>query len=255
MKNKSGPEATKALESILSTKVNGKYRSPSKLQTDKGTEYLNKNFQSLMKKQKIKFFVTENDDIKAAVCERFNRTLKNMIYRHFTATGKNKYLAALPKIVHNYNSSFHRSIGMQPKNVNSKNEAEVRTKLYPPRSLPKKDIVLRAGTVVRINKTKGVFEPGYLPNWSERTYTIVEVKKTRPPTYMLNDETGERVKGAFYRNEIQPVGELLTTHVIEKILKERVRNGRREVFIKWKGFPSSQNTWEPKQNIVYEGQA
>ena len=49
MKNKSGPEAAKALDTILSTKVGGKLRRPSKIQTDKGTEYLNKDFQALLR--------------------------------------------------------------------------------------------------------------------------------------------------------------------------------------------------------------
>ena len=57
MKNKSGPEAAKAFESILSTKIGGRLRVPRKLQTDKGGEYLNKNFQNLLKKKKIKFLL------------------------------------------------------------------------------------------------------------------------------------------------------------------------------------------------------
>ena len=80
---------------------------PKRLQTDKGTEYLNRNFQKLLNERNIHFFVTENDDIKAAICERFNRTLKNMIYRHFTDSGSKKYISVLPKIVRNYNTSFH----------------------------------------------------------------------------------------------------------------------------------------------------
>ena len=51
------------------------------LQTDKGTEFKNKQFQSMLKKNNVSFFTTLNDDIKASVVERFNKTLKNKMYR------------------------------------------------------------------------------------------------------------------------------------------------------------------------------
>ena len=55
-------------------------RSPEKLQTDKGTEFLNRNFQSLLKENSIHFFTT-NSELKASVVERFNRTLKTRTWK------------------------------------------------------------------------------------------------------------------------------------------------------------------------------
>lgn len=37
---------------------------------------------------------------------------------------------------------------------------------------------------------------------------------------------------------------------VEKILAKRYRHGRFEYLIKWKGYPNSDNTWEPKENIL-----
>ena len=48
---------------------------PNMVQSDKGTEFLNSTFQSMLKRHDIKFYTSENEDIKAAVVERFNRTL------------------------------------------------------------------------------------------------------------------------------------------------------------------------------------
>ena len=104
---------------------------PNMVQSDKGTEFLNSTFQSMLKQHNIKFYTSENEDMKAAVVERFNRTLKTKMYRYFTARNTRRYVDVLPDLLHSYNHTYHRSIGMAPIEVDDTNEHLVRARLYP----------------------------------------------------------------------------------------------------------------------------
>ena len=104
-------------------------RIPKKLQTDKGTEFLNKPVQQFLKKHHIHFFTTETE-MKASIVERFNRTLKSRMYKYFTAKNTLRYIDVLQDLVNGYNNTIHRSIGMAPSNVSRRHELELRQRLY-----------------------------------------------------------------------------------------------------------------------------
>ena len=86
LKNKMGESPNNNFQSILDLG-----RSPKNLQTDKETEFLNRNFQSLLEENSIHFFTT-NRELKANVVERFNRTLKTRMWKYFTAKNTCVYI-------------------------------------------------------------------------------------------------------------------------------------------------------------------
>jgi len=92
------------------------------VQSDKGTEFLNFTFQSMLRRYGIKFYTSENEDIKAAVVERLNRTLKRKMYRYFTAKQTRRYIDVLREFLHFYNRTYHGSISMAPVEVTPENE-------------------------------------------------------------------------------------------------------------------------------------
>ena len=59
---------------------------------------------------------------KSVVAERFIRTLKNILYKHMTATGKNVYYDVLDDVVNKYNNTWHNSIKMKSIDVKENNK-------------------------------------------------------------------------------------------------------------------------------------
>jgi len=52
--------------------------------------------------------------MKASVVKRFNRTLKNDMWKMFTLNRNYKWIDLLSRLVWNYNARKHRTIGMWP---------------------------------------------------------------------------------------------------------------------------------------------
>ena len=120
LKNKTGKSIIDAFETIFAERKLGK------LHTDKGTEFINRPFQKYLNELNGRHFTTENDDIKACIVERFNRTLKPKMWRYFTNNSTHGYLDVLPKLAKSYKESYHSKIKANPSDV--KTTTLVRTK-------------------------------------------------------------------------------------------------------------------------------
>ena len=92
------------------------HRRPTYLQTDQGKEFYNKHVQQLLDDYDIQHYSTRGEP-KAAVVERFNRTLKELTYKYMTVHNTLKYLEALPDLVRRYNTRIHSATQMAPADV------------------------------------------------------------------------------------------------------------------------------------------
>ena len=230
---------------------------PRKLQSDKGSEFLAKPVQDYLKSQKITFFTSEDDRIKAGVVERLNRTIKGKMWKYFHYKKSNRWLEVLPQLMQSYNDTVHSSIKMTPNEANQKeNEVDVRTNLYGPESrLPVeynksprvllKDNAFEVGDRVKLSKHALIFDKGYKPNWTLEILTVTDVVPSDPTVYRVTDLDGEEIKGMFYEHELQKVSSLPEVYDIEKVLEERDDR----VKVKWKGYPSKFNSWVMKSAL------
>ena len=105
----------------------GKY--PKVAQFDEGKEFYNVGVKGLLKDHGVKYIST-NSDRKAAIVERFNRTLKTSMWKYFYSKETYKWVDILDELVNNYNQTKHISILMKPTDVNKSNKGQVWITLY-----------------------------------------------------------------------------------------------------------------------------
>lgn len=238
--NKSGEVVAAALHKILIQ------HGTSKLQTDQGKEFLNKHVKKVLKDHHVFFFTSHNKNIKCSIVERFNKTLKIKLYKHFTGNETKNYVSVLQKFVSHYNNSEHRTIGMQPNQVNEQNSPQVFKRIYgfdTVRDYLKQKQVQKyeVGDHVRIQYDKSVFDRGYEIQWSDSVYQIVSINNRGRPMYTLKNYGGKILNKRMYAEEIQKVTP--EKFRVEKVIRYKKVNGKRLALVKWVGYEQEHNSW------------
>ena len=244
LKTKKGEEVAAAFKDIFKGG-----RIPTRVQTDQGKEFENRHVRELFGKHKIELFGVKSA-YKAAVVERFNRTLKHKIWRYLTSSNQRNWSNVLQDAVHAYNHSRHRIIKRKPVEVTQDSVADMREE-NDNTSRPKGKDDIRIGDAVRISKVKSIFDKGYLPNWTEEIFTVADInRKYHPLTYKLKDANEEVIEGSFYHYEIQPVTPS-EEFLVEKVIRKEKRGREMWCLVKWYGYPASMNSWVRQRDIQH----
>ena len=226
-------------------------RRPEQIDTDHGKEFWNAQFKQLCQQENIHHFSTQSSN-KAAVVERFNRSLKELMYKMFSAHNSYRWLELLPLLLKTYNSRYHRSIGRNPDSVSAGNEKEVYRHLYRKQRHQNWGKKYKAGDLVRISRKRHIFEKGYLPQFTEEIFKISKVISNHyPHRYEIEDMAGEHIAGTFASEELQKViKDNDNLWKIEKIIRQLKRHGETLYLVKWRGFPPKFNSLVRSENLV-----
>ena len=248
LRTKSGKEVADAFRDIFR-----EGRIPKRIQTDQGKEFENRDVRALFHEHNIELFSVKSA-YKAAIVERFNRTLKSRLWKYFTMNLKQKWTNVLQDAVHAYNHSKHRTLAMRPVDVSPENISVIRERLSSGGTSSARS-KFQVGDHVRISKVKSVFEKGYLPNWTEELFTVSSINRKKSPImYKLKDYHGEEIEGSFYEYEIQKVTHDDDVFLVEKVLRTQKRGNVKWCLVKWHGYPSSMNSWVRQSDMAFLSQ-
>ena len=249
LQRKTGEEVTAALRHIF-TKSG---RKPTRIWSDDGKEFFNSKVQGLLHKYGITLYSSFNEP-KASIAERFIRTLRRKMEMHYIITQSTVWYKALQGMIDEYNSEFHRSIGMSPNEaLKPENYAKVYEMQYSKRSKIRqnKKSLLKIGDKVRISLHKRHFEKGSTANWSEEIFQIVEIMKDyKPIVYKLEDLAGEEIHGGFYREQLQKTDQEI--HRIDRVIRKRkLADGTQESLVRWSGYSNKFDSWMPFNDVMH----
>ena len=119
---------------------------------------------------------------------------------------------------------------------------------YTNQSQPLKEMTFRHPFSMMVT---GPIDREYSQKWTGELFKIdTRFRREGVPVYTILDWDGERVDGTFYEPELQPVTiDPTMEYRVEKILKRRVRNKRKEVLVRWLHWPKKYDSWIPEADV------
>ena len=176
--------------------------------------------QQFFKDNNVKIYHT-NSHLKAVIIKRFNRSLRELMMRHFVKNNNTVWYNILPKLIKIYNNRYHSTTKMKPIEVNKNNEKYIKENIYTydkTSKIPK----FKINDLVRISlKTRKIFDkPSGNIKWSEELFKIYSINRSNVISYRIKDLNDEIIKGIFYEKELQKSKNNLGLYIIEKIIRK-----------------------------------
>lgn len=220
--------------------------------SDRGSEFRQRAFQRMLKDRGIRHFFAGGSG-KMAILERWHRTLRSRIARFQYKRNNYRYIDDLQRFVKAYNSTYHRSIGMAPRDVNEFNAPVVYANLYGKLKSPQiKDYRFKLNATVRISGQTHPFRREFFERWSQEVFTVVKRSRQRGINmYRLRGCTGETLDGSFYEAEMTRVDESDANKLykVKEILGRKREDGVEKVKVWFIGLPRKCAQWLPANQV------
>ena len=223
-----------------------KDNKPKFIWSDKEPAFFSKEMQKFFKNNNVKICHT-NSHLKAVVIERFNRSLRELMMKHFVTNNNTIWYNILPKLVKIYNNRYHSTIKTKPIEVNKNNQKYIKENIYT-YDKTNKNPKFKINDLVRISlKRRDIFDKtsGNI-KWSEELFKIHSINKSNVITYKIKDLNDEIIEGIFYERELQKTKNTSEEYVIEKIIRKNKNN----YLVKWRNYSNDFNSWVDKDDII-----
>lgn len=126
IKSKADTEVLSAFKHVVYQIEDYMGLSPQSIDCDKEASFRSRQFKKFAADNDISLHYVE-DNLGVAVVERFNRTIRQIIGKYMTAFHTQKYIDKLPKLMENYNHTYHSNIQTTPfKAINNNAKYEER---------------------------------------------------------------------------------------------------------------------------------
>lgn len=175
--------------------------------TDEGKEFNNNEFLEYCQNEEIDVFFVKGDSHKLGIVNRFHRTLKDKLLKHFTANDTVNWVDVIDKVIYNYNHTVNTGIGIEPYKVNSFIEAEIISeKKDKTEKINENNLFINIGDKCRIKKKDVLFEDKMTTKYSKTIYTIIKVNKNSVEVNHNNDNlTVKKTEIMIVRDNVEHI--------------------------------------------------
>lgn len=174
------------------------------LHTDNGSEFTSNEFKAMCQSLKVKqIFGPPYSPHSQGHIERFNRTIKSMLFKYFTWNQTKIWIDVLDKFVDRYNNTTHSATLMKPITKEAKREFRpIHLDPIPPNKKHEVGEIVRLALRQNPNYRKKIFEKKYTVQWTKDTYQITN---TKGDMYRVKNVKDPSIRKWISQNDLQVI--------------------------------------------------
>lgn len=267
--SKKGKAVLNAIKEIY--RQTGRY---DRLCTDQGKEFQFHGLHDFLNSKGIKHYYAVNPETsKVSNIERTIKTVRKLISKYFTFTGKKIWYKKVGNFARIFNSSYHRVIKTTPAKAWSGETPATaiwenvfmpplkksnKTKIIKTRKnkrklrMPRYNFKFSINDVVKVSQEKNIYSRHTSEGYSRENFRIQEREmKAGIRMYRLKDMFDTPLKSFFRESELKlsSDNDKYQVYELEKVLKKQKRGKVVYVLAKWVGLPKQNATWVREKDL------